>query len=127
MGYCGPQWVSDYTYRAVGQRITEVNAQGDESGARPPQTWSRILVGKNGELTWGKPITLTDEPGGESVTVTVERGSARTDLAGRYVGYDHLPGGWVLVPSGTALTDARSRVRVPSLSKAPVVALAPSK
>jgi hypothetical protein len=127
MGYCGPQWVSDYTYRAVGQRITEVNAQGDERGERPPRTFERIVVGKDGKLSWGKAVTLSDDPGGEEVTITVERGGAKTSLVGRFVGYDHLPGGWVLVPSGFALTDARARVFVPSLSASPVVARAPAR
>ncbi len=59
MSYCEPAWVSDYTYRALTERVAEVNrpAQGfKETDAGPPVTWAAIRVTEAG-LAWTRGLT----------------------------------------------------------------------
>lgn len=98
MGYCQPFWISDYTYKALANRIIVVNAAG--FSLQPIQhDVQRILIAPNGSLSLGKPLRMTEVIGGNDVTVRYLDGSGKVVATahGLRYGYDHLPGGMVLV------------------------------
>jgi hypothetical protein len=63
MGYCGPRWVSDYTYRGLTDRSAAVNGTGAElvasrltDGSGQEQTgglWRTVVLGADATVTWG--------------------------------------------------------------------------
>ena len=65
-----------------------------------------------GALTWGRSITLARRPSGEAHTA--EFMSADGAVIGReaahFYAYDHLPGGYLLVPDPTGAETASTRV-----------------
>lgn len=87
MGYCSPDWISDYTYEALFTRIKYVNGALIKPGPARGYRWATV----DGEtLTYGPRFTGTLPPGGEPKTV----GGA----TGWYYPFDHVPGGMLLVP-----------------------------
>jgi hypothetical protein len=99
MGYCTPFWISDYTYKALANRITVVNAAGLFSLQPVEHDVQRILIAPDGSLAIGKPLRMTEVVGGNDVTVHYLDGSRNVVATahGLRYGYDHLPGGMVLV------------------------------
>jgi len=97
MGYCQPFWISDYTYKALANRITVVNAAG--LFPQPAQhDVQRILIAPDGTLAVSKSLRMDDVVGGNPVVVKYFDGRSLVATApGRRFGYDHLPGGMILV------------------------------
>lgn len=105
MGYCSPTWVSDYTYRALFDRIVYVNAAASLSApsgataATVPARWRTLWVPQGGTPRWGAPLRAT--PTG------APRWAQARDLAGVpappvpvFVSrVDHLGGRLLLVPA----------------------------
>ncbi len=56
MGYCNPTWVSDYTYRALTERIVAVNGTASLEVLGPEATWHVLMVSPAGP-SWGTPMT----------------------------------------------------------------------
>ena len=111
MGYCEPYWISDYTYRALFDRISAVNASkakmpktGTPVPPVTPKNYRFVKVGAKGELSWGRPITLREAPTEttEEVTFHDAAGNAIEQTRAHFVHYDHLPGGMMIVPEGPA-------------------------
>jgi len=97
MGYCDDQWVSDFTFAAFHRRGQNVNL----ALPMPPRTWDVIALDGEGGATWGASTDRTRGVSGEPVEVALlAAGGAPTSAIGRFVRYDHLPGGWLLVPQG---------------------------
>ncbi len=70
MGYCDPTWISDYTYRAIFNRLSFVNNQANfapQSSFAPVQ-W-RVAIASPDSLTWGAPVDLKSPPRGEAIPV----------------------------------------------------------
>lgn len=76
MGYCGPRWVSDYTYRGLTDRSAAVNrldpprvASSLIDGTAPATEtiWRTLILGAGGQLTWGR-ATADVPPEGTPVT-----------------------------------------------------------
>lgn len=69
MGYCGSRWISDYTYRALYERLQYIHQPvGSSLSDSTPRTWLRVTqVGAR--LSWDEPIELSEQPGGEAVAV----------------------------------------------------------
>jgi hypothetical protein len=106
MGYCQPEWISDYTYHALFDRMQFVNnAKGMAFAFPTPQPYRFVNVAPDGALTWGSPVTLRARPWGEEHAVEFQRpdGTVVARATGHYYAYDHLPGGYVLVPEGPAV------------------------
>lgn len=101
MSYCEPAWVSDYTYRALFDRIRRVNElTGQER--RTPSTVEkrgyRMLRMTDDGLALGSRITLADAPKGEALRVErATKGRALDSVTAHFFPYDHLPGGIVMV------------------------------
>ncbi len=103
MGYCSPDWVSDFTYRALFDRIKEVNAEPGGPRAQvllPARAYRRLLVRAEASLSWGSRFQTRAEPTGNRRTLSLLDGDGRTlatrDAAFRQFG-DGL-GGFLLVP-----------------------------
>jgi hypothetical protein len=101
MSYCQPLWISDYTYKALADRIRIVNMLGDIHGTDPRviHPVQRILIGASGALSWGRDLQMLDVVGGTDVEVVYRdvNGGAIAKRVGHRYGYDHLPGGFILV------------------------------
>lgn len=100
MSYCQPVWVSDYTYSALFDRISFVNAS--PLMMLPdgfPDRWRSIVVETDGSLHWGDRIQLDSVPGGTPKTIYLldENGAQIGEATGFFYGTHHLPGGSVLV------------------------------
>jgi hypothetical protein len=113
MGYCDPKWISDYTYAAMGRRVAEIqeaerNEQPDifPKPERAPTNVSVLRMDAKGTLQWSKiGAPSIASSAGEPMAVEFDSGSTRTRGEGRFVPFDHLPGGYLTLPSPAALYD----------------------
>ncbi len=99
MSYCDDQWVSDFTFAALHRRGQHVN----RGWAVPPpiRTWDVIVLDGDGGATWAASTERRGGVSGDAVDVTLlAAGGAPTATVGRFTRYDHLPGGWLVVPRG---------------------------
>ena len=105
MGYCAPDWISDYTYRALFDRIQRVNAEvgGTRALGLVPAApmFRRVLVDARGGLRWGSAFPLTHEPRGEARDLLLlgRDGSALANVTGYYQPYSDARGGFLIVPA----------------------------
>lgn len=117
MGYCQPEWISDYTYSALFDRIQTVNNAAAMVGLSTrfptPQTYRFVEVNPDGSLTPGDTTQLVQRPFAEEHDVTYEAadGTSVGTATAHFYKYDHLPGGFLLVPETTA-TYSRLAVRM---------------
>jgi hypothetical protein len=57
MGYCTPQWISDYTYQALLERSAIINpASAAQLAAPAARDWQVLLVGSDGVVQRGQPL-----------------------------------------------------------------------
>ena len=104
MGYCAPVWISDYTYKALYDRVVYLN-QVPQS-LLTPQRWRSVLV--DGEHATRGDVVSVRRTGG--VERTVERTLADDSVEqvkAHYYPFDHLPGGLLLVPEEADLGTLR--------------------
>ncbi len=117
MGYCPNEWVSDYTYKALFDRIAAVNggkasagtgmAQAPSSSASSssnaaPQTYRTALLDADGSIAWGGEVELAEAPVSSHTRVATfvsATGQALGTHTAHFFPYDHLPGGVLVVPS----------------------------
>jgi hypothetical protein len=101
MSYCGPVWISDYTFRHLFLRLQDVNGvaafstPSQENAPAEPIAYDRILVSPSGATRMLEPVTLARPAGGERVEITADARRAEGFLV-----RDSLGGGVVLVPPG---------------------------
>ncbi|MEQ9322515.1 MAG: hypothetical protein RIF41_25335, partial [Polyangiaceae bacterium] len=102
MGYCDNQWVSDYTFNALLSRGQHVNMpKWQEAPAADERVaYDVISVNGAGQAEWQQRITRETLRELPTVPVHLESKTATRDVQGHYYPYDHLPGGWLLVPAG---------------------------
>lgn len=112
MGYCQPIWVSDYTYSALFERVQFLNMRAQSFVAEEAGDWQILIVDDEG-VHRGDVVSLGRLPRGTQRTVeTVDaRGAVTGTVTGRYYPFNHLPGGFLLVPqaqaAGTLRVDGR--------------------
>ncbi len=95
MGYCDPDWVSDYTYAAVHERMGAVEGLRDEHSARAVEDWTAIDV-FGGEVRKVHPTrSFAFTPEGDRVDVELPDG--RT-VEGWRVPMTHIDGATIFVP-----------------------------
>ena len=101
MGYCEPAWVSDYTWRALFDRIGHVNGTttGEKLGAGGEPMWMVSLDGRGG-ATPGSRVEFEKRPRGQPRTLEVRGDDSRLrrQVRAEFFAYSHLPGGFLLVP-----------------------------
>jgi hypothetical protein len=102
MGYCSPDWVSDYTYGALFDRIQALGNYPDmlwPDGVS--RQWQTVFVDGQGGTSLGDVIEADRPPTGRlrDVTLHNRRGEVVGTSQGHFSPYDHLPGGILLVPT----------------------------
>jgi hypothetical protein len=122
MGYCPNKWVSDYTFRALFDRIVDVHVEKSRVATLPApivprtsRTTFRVAVaGASNELRWDGELDLDPNALGGAVhdaTFLQEDGTTLATSHARFIRFDHLPGGFVLLPKDSAI-DARGWTKV---------------
>jgi peptidase M66-like protein len=104
MGYCSPDWISDYTYSAIFDRIQYVNAAVTGSQAlrleAAASVFRRVLVDAQGALAWGSPFTPSDGPQGDvrELTLLALDGTEIGSITAYFRPFSDGPGGFLSVP-----------------------------
>lgn len=117
MGYCSPNWLSDFTYVALFDRIHAIGALMQEPGPEvegrfaAPRSFADLWISPDDELWWSEDLSLRHAPGGEPVEVELldVRGELLATVSGRYTPFGDLPGGRIVLPVDDLPVD---RVRV---------------
>ena len=99
MSYCHPEWISDYNYKAIFNRLKLVNNAAWIDG--PAQAFERLAVDGSGQGAWLSPIDVS-APSGEPTEMVVETANGPEKKVGYYYPYTHIPGGLMLVPAASA-------------------------
>ncbi|MCC6217764.1 MAG: hypothetical protein IT376_23095 [Polyangiaceae bacterium] len=95
MGYCNKQFVSDFTYRALYERMQRVNMPA----ATGRFEYQIVGVDGAGQAEIGPRVSFGEPALGAPVEVqTVGEDGEVSTLVGQRLDWDHLPGSWVLVP-----------------------------
>jgi hypothetical protein len=120
MGYCAPEWISDYTYRGLFERMEVVTKQAAaaSAGGPPPELMRSFRVAADGTAVEGPEIeVLPDDGRGASVTVRYEgaNGQVLATTRARARALSELGGSIVLAPQPPA---AAVRARVGGLGLA---------
>lgn len=95
MGYCSTQHISDYNYRALferGQRVNQPQVVGELH-------YDVITVDGSGSAEFATSFTRRSPLEGLAVAVSGRDAKGARALRGEFFRYDHLPGGWLVVPS----------------------------
>jgi hypothetical protein len=74
MSYCSPEWISDYNYQLLLERIIVVNQRAGMQVLPPPglpQVFRTILVSEAGQARWGLDLRPRSAPPGDPLTVEV--------------------------------------------------------
>ena len=104
MGYCDDVWISDYQYNALLTRAT--NIQDSMNRRADERTVSGTLIAVDGDgASWTDMPMTWNEGTGQAVPVLLETGLGLRQVEGRFVRYDHLPGGWLLVPESAPVAE----------------------
>lgn len=108
MGYCPNEWVSDYTYNALFERISAISMDKDVrtiGGGGDNGKFAIATVDGAGDLSWdptdaGIDVNELDLHGGAvtSARFLAESGAEVVTRPARFFKFDHLPGGFILVP-----------------------------
>ncbi|MEO6951699.1 MAG: M66 family metalloprotease [Polyangia bacterium] len=95
MSYCQNQWISDYTYQALYDRVRAV----DNSPYRIeiPASWHTLLVARDGSVTRGTSFTARRPPIGTERAITRTMGGTTDTIVGHFYAYDHLAGGMLMI------------------------------
>jgi hypothetical protein len=103
MGYCQSDWISDYTYSALYSWVAADNGF-DMMNVGTPVTYRQIFVKADGTLIVGDAFPVNGPVAGEQHTVTFDDGHSAT---GFYFPYDHIGGGYILVPEPAHFTSLK--------------------
>jgi hypothetical protein len=98
MGYCQPDWISDYSFNALHERMAAIEGLRGEQNARAYEVWTPIdLVA--GQVRIGEARTMRFEPEGELVSLRLLDGAGGDlgSVEGWFVPMTHIRGGTVLV------------------------------
>lgn len=96
MGYCQPDWISDYTFSALAQRVQSVNLAPRRLVV--PTRWRNILVKGDGSLVRGEIVTAQRPPIGQTKLVERVDGDQAVPVESHFYPFDHLPGGILMIP-----------------------------
>ena len=121
MGYCPNEWVSDYTYSALFERIAAISTakhtlsfqDGTSTSSKHAARYRIATVQPSGELAWdGEDIDVGGDLKGGAIVPAHFLSDAGVELAtrsARFFRFDHLPGGFMLVPedAGTKWSSLR--------------------
>jgi hypothetical protein len=85
MSYCSPEWISDYNYQLLVERIIVVNEKAQMQvmpPPGPPQQYRTLLVDDVGQARWGLDLRPKLAPPGDPVAVEVldQQGNVLTQV-----------------------------------------------
>jgi hypothetical protein len=85
MSYCSPEWISDYNYQLLLERVVVVNERATMQvlpPPGPPQVFRTVLVSDGGNARWGLELRPRAQPPGDPVTVEVldQQGTVLTQV-----------------------------------------------
>jgi hypothetical protein len=72
MSYCSPDWISDYNYQLILERIVVVNQHASFrriAGSGAPRAFRTLLVGKDGRARWGLDLHPQFQPPGDPISI----------------------------------------------------------
>lgn len=99
MGYCHPEWVSDYTFKALYDRLHFVATAG-AMGETSPRRFSIVNAFERGALEWAGETTVRTSLSGEPVSAKARLSDGRTvDLDAHYYPMDHADAGTLFIES----------------------------
>jgi hypothetical protein len=108
MGYCNPQWISDYTYGGIAQRRSAVSSMvtaarvlsGLPGTTEPVDLYRTLLADGAGRVSWGRPLTGETAPAGhpERAQVLDAAGVVIDEVTVYRTGYGHGTGASYDVP-----------------------------
>jgi hypothetical protein len=74
MSYCSPDWISDYNYQLLLERIIVMNERAAMRVVRVPgasRVYRTLIVSENGQTRWGLDLKPRFAPPGDPVSVSV--------------------------------------------------------
>ncbi len=75
MSYCSPDWVSDYNYQNLLERVVLVNENVGNlkvlGTPPPPQEWRSLRVDATGNMRWGLSLHPRRKPPGDPTTANI--------------------------------------------------------
>ncbi len=102
MGYCEPNWISDFNYKNLFDRISFVNQFGHLRGVEKKR-YQVLIVDFDGSLKWGFPVEMADVLSGPKREIeTLDlNGNVVGEVEGFFEPFDHLDGGMLYVEDET--------------------------
>jgi hypothetical protein len=102
MGYCTPTFISDYNFGALASRMAFVYGAAYEMRG-PAQTMKVVSVDAQGQLRAAGEVFTSAPAYGDARAVSLALSDGTKAAAtGAFYPYDHLPGGYLVVPVGAA-------------------------
>ena len=111
MAYCSPQWVSDYVYKELADRIIALEGAHMVQGTGAAQTWRMLMESSSGAIAWGTPVkdpiaaegaptaaSVLDAQGTTIAQITVYR--TPTSMGGAFYMVPNPQPGWAAVAIG---------------------------
>ncbi len=75
MSYCSPDWVSDYNYQNLLERVVLVNENAGNlkvlGAPPPPQEWRSLRIDRAGNARWGLSLHPRRHPPGDPTTANI--------------------------------------------------------
>lgn len=110
MGYCQNLWISDYNYNAIFERIVAIRQSASVAppyAARKEPSRYRVATSNGaGELTWDGELDLDDDQIAGTTKLQAkflaDKGDIVLNRTAHFFPFDHLPGGFVVVPKEPA-------------------------
>lgn len=114
MSYCDPQWMSDYNFSRLFERIQWVNQSFSQKHA--PERMRKLIIDVDGSVKSGASIELSESPG-RPTPVRVFEGAGAREVVGSFLPMSEKPAGILFVPDpqGRVVAveaDGMPRVRV---------------
>lgn len=107
MGYCDPDWISDFNFKRLFTRVQYVNSNADwiaplapaSDPARAPGRFRTAVVDVDGSISWGATFDTEIPQTGElkQVSLLDESGQAVGSIVGFYYPFLHISGGTLYV------------------------------
>lgn len=100
MAYCQPNWVSDYTWRGLRDRIRAVGPEERFLATEEPRDLMSVIVDSEGlRSPRVQAGAYRHQTGGDAVKVLDAEGLTLEESDARFLPFDHLDGGLLVFPA----------------------------
>jgi hypothetical protein len=118
MGYCWPDWISDFTYLALFERIAQVNSEVETKSLAPVRilsSYRRVILSADGKLRWGSLSRPGREASGplRDLTLLGNGGAVLRKISVVLRRFADAQGGFLLLPESALVASVRA-IRVGS-------------